>query len=116
VSRILVVDDNPAMLEHFESSLRAAGQVVISARSAKTALAFHEDAPADLIIADIFMPEESGLRAKGDRVKILAVTGLGMLGDVLHQARNLGADATIEKPFDTLELVRTVQNLLHANG
>jgi CheY-like chemotaxis protein len=77
----------------------------------------------DLIITDLVMPDSEGLetivaaRKNHPAGKIIAIS-VGNRGgdraDYLRQARLLGADATLCKPFSTADLFRTVEQTLHA--
>ena len=68
------------------------------------------------------MPEQDGietiaqLRAMSSRLPILAISGLGMVGDTdfLKAAAAIGATDTLAKPFRAVELVSKVSSLLQA--
>ena len=74
----------------------------------------------DIIITDIFMPEQDGIeliiQARRERpdTKIIAMSGRGRVGNTsfLDIADYLGADATIAKPFDAELLLRSVRSVL----
>jgi CheY-like chemotaxis protein len=72
-----------------------------------------------LVILDIFMPEMDGLetlaalRAYAPRLPIIAMSGGGATGmDLLLEAKQLGADWTIAKPFTVAEIMALVGSAL----
>jgi CheY-like chemotaxis protein len=134
MARILVVDDEPEIRDLCAVTLREAGHHVVLADNGQSALDIHRIAPQDLVLLDMFMPIKDGLetlkalRQSSPTPKVIAVSaGWRVTGrrtategaprDVLDEARALGADAVLHKPFDPDELVRTVQSLIsHPRG
>ena len=120
--RILVVDDNDDVLLSMNSLLEAAGHEAETASDARRALEIHRTRPADLVITDIFMPEQDGLetivqfRSESPHVKIVAMSGGGDIAkhDYLEVAQHAGADAMLRKPFDPQQLLDTVEKLTRA--
>ena len=76
--------------------------------------------PAELVVTDLFMPEQEGLetirelRRSSKDIKILVVTGAPPGGalDFRAHATLLGAGATLSKPFTRDELLSAVHDLL----
>lgn len=75
----------------------------------------------DLVITDLLMPEQEGietiLKIRNDHpaMPILAMSGGGRMAgtmDILHTAKLLGAVKTFSKPFNPIELVDTVKQIL----
>lgn len=129
MARILVVDDEPEIRDLCAVTLREAGHHVVMADNGQSALDIHRIAPQDLVLLDMFMPIKDGLetlsalKQAARAPKVIAVSAgwrvTGRRGedqnpprDVLDEARALGADAILHKPFDPDDLVRTVQGLL----
>jgi CheY-like chemotaxis protein len=121
--RILIVDDNADMLELMRIPLEEAGYQVETTQSGHLALDSQRRCPADLLIADIFMPETDGLelisklRSEFPRMKIVAMSAMdgracGRSLDYLAIATMAGAHATMRKPFDVGHLMRTVHTVL----
>jgi CheY-like chemotaxis protein len=118
----LVVDDDDFVRNFVCEALETWGFEVYAAEDGKTAaaiLAEHHD--ISLIVTDILMPSGDGigliLKVRGDagnaQPKIIAISGGGVIqADLyLQNARGLGADASLSKPFSSHELMRTVARL-----
>jgi len=117
---ILVVDDEAPVRDMLRVVLQKEGYAVASAADGKEAVRMFRRRPADLIITDIIMPEQEGLKTIFDlrrdspTVKIIAISGVGRygLGDYLEAAAAFGADRTFAKPFDRRELLSAIRDLL----
>ena len=117
--RILVVDDNADLRSTIQALLQADGFDVVVAGDGEAALAAHQSRPADVVITDLFMPDKDGietiveLKKISPKVKILAISGWTSTqgSDYLRVAREIGAAATLQKPFDPQELSRVVRQL-----
>jgi CheY-like chemotaxis protein len=118
--RILLIDDDAALRGVVRRALERAGHEVVDANDAASGLRLQEQAPADLVITDIYMPGEDGiqairrLRKSSPGLKILAMSG-GMLAgpaDLREHALVLGANAVLAKPFELATLVAEVARLL----
>ena len=118
---ILLVDDDAGVRGAARRILERAGYRVVAVETAAEALAQAAAQPIELVITDIYMPDMDGieliqsLRAHGGRVPILAISGgPGYEVGSLEDARLLGADATLGKPFTPTELSSAVAALLAA--
>jgi two-component system phosphate regulon response regulator PhoB len=117
--RILVIEDEPDLLELIEVNLKAAGFDVLSAATGTAGLgAVRKFLPA-LIILDVMLPELDGLEickmlrrdAATAALPIIILTAKASeLDRVL--GLELGADDYVTKPFSTRELILRVKNLL----
>ena len=113
---ILVVDDEPKIVQLARDYLEHAGMRVLTANDGKFALtAAHAEKP-DLIVLDLGLPEMDGLdvtRAlrKESSVPIIMLTARGEETDKLV-GLELGADDYIVKPFSPKELVARVRAVL----
>ena len=110
---VLVIDDDPDMVESLAMMLQDHGFRVLTANDGVHGLeVFRKQRPA-AVLTDILMPEQDGLgaivemRRERPDVKIIAISGAGRMGrtDPLAMARKLGADATFEKGRSANELV-----------
>jgi DNA-binding response OmpR family regulator len=114
--RILVVDDDPGIVDVLSYSLAREGYEVQTAADGIEALAATTQAEPDLVILDLMLPEVSGeevcrrLRAAGNTVPILMLTAKDAeLDKVL--GLELGADDYLTKPFSTAELLSRIRAL-----
>jgi two-component system, OmpR family, alkaline phosphatase synthesis response regulator PhoP len=114
--KILLVDDEPEILEICRDYLKAAGYEVVTAKDGAQGLsAFRRERP-DLIVLDLMMPEMDGLdlcRAirRESNVPIIMLTARVEETDKLI-GLELGADDYMTKPFSPRELVARVKVVL----
>lgn len=124
MARILVVDDDQSILSVFRQVLEAEGHEVIEAQNGTVALERFREQPADLVITDMYMPDTDGieamirLEAENPAVRIVAMSGGGWTdkGSVLDLAAQLGAVASLEKPFSRDEILAVVRRVLSGAG
>ena len=115
-AHILVVDDDPDVRWIIAQDLQEIGYVVTEADSGRAALAILEqDAPCDLMVADLVMPGLSGLdtlrlarRARPD-LKVLFASGYA---DLSRFGGNLSSHTLLKKPFKSETLAEAVQTAL----
>lgn len=119
MARILVIDDDPDIREVTQRMLQSAGHIVTLAADGLEGLACMRSAPADLVIADLYMPGKEGvetiqeLRQRFHELPIIAISGkLTAAVTMLTVARHLGALATLQKPFSREELLEAVEKAL----
>ncbi len=113
---VLVVDDEPKIVQLARDYLERAGYSVLAAHDGKTAMASIRAEKPDLIILDLGLPEMDGLdvtRAlrKDSNVPIIMLTARAEETDKLV-GLELGADDYITKPFSPKELVARVRAVL----
>ena len=113
---VLVIDDEPGIVDFIEVGLREEGYRVASAGTAGEGLrCLHEQAPA-VIILDVGLPDEDGFsllgRIRGESdVPVVMLTARGEVDDRIR-GLELGADDYIAKPFHFAELLARVRALL----
>ena len=115
--RLLVVDDDPAVLRGLRRALGLSGFAVETAADGEAALALLTQGGVDAVVLDVSMPGLSGvevvtrLRRLGDDVPVLM---LSALDDVADRIAGLaaGADDYVVKPFSTAELELRLRALL----
>jgi two-component system, chemotaxis family, chemotaxis protein CheY len=120
VACILIIDDEDQPRRMLQQVLTRAGYEVIEARDGNEGLQRYRATPTDIIITDILMPEKEGLetiidlRREFPSVKIIAMSGGGRTGNLnfLDVAKRLGAQRTLEKPFDLQAMLGAVSELL----
>jgi two-component system, OmpR family, response regulator MprA len=119
-TRVLVVDDDPAVRSAVSRALRV-DYDVDEAVDGADALARHAATPADAIVLDLLMPEVGGLdvcrslRRRGDGVPVLVVTARDAVSDRV-EGLDAGADDYLVKPFAIEELRARVRALLRRTG
>ncbi len=114
---ILVVDDEPAILQIIQERLEREGFAVHTAGSGEEALASVEAGAPDLIILDLMLPGIDGfdvlraVRQAGHQVPVIVLTARDDQVDVVV-GLELGADDYIVKPFNPRELAARVRAVL----
>lgn len=117
--RLLVIDDEPHLLQAIAAVLRRLGYEVATARGGQEALVRLAETLPDLIISDIRMPGMDGhqlarhLRAspRTDLIPIVFLTALGDTADRIAGFRT-GVDAYLTKPFQPEELFAVIASIL----
>jgi CheY-like chemotaxis protein len=120
---ILVIDDDAMVRQALIQVLENSGYEVHCASDGRQGLQAFRIRRPDLVISDIIMPEMEGIetimevRILSRDCPIIAISGGGRLGraDFLAVAKQLGATATLVKPFETEDLLRTVASCLAGN-
>ncbi len=116
--RILLVEDEPHLAFHLEFNLQAEGYDVVPAQNGKIALdKYRRDAPFDLVILDVMMPEIDGFAVAHEIRKHDSQTGILMLtarASEEDRIRGLesGVDDYITKPFHLKELLLRVRRMM----
>jgi CheY-like chemotaxis protein len=122
MAAVLVIDDNATFREFCRMVLEAALHVVVEAPDGKEGLEAFERERPDLVLCDLFMPEQDGLgvirelRRLSPATRVVAMSGGGTRakGDFLETARAMGASDTLSKPFGREELLEAVAKALAA--
>ncbi|MFC9067134.1 MULTISPECIES: response regulator transcription factor [Streptomyces] len=120
-SRVLIVDDEPAVRDALQRSLAFEGYATETAVDGLDALTKAERYHPDAIVLDVLMPRMDGLttarrlRATGDRVPILMLTARDTIGDRVS-GLDAGADDYLVKPFELDELLARLRALLRRSG
>jgi DNA-binding response OmpR family regulator len=118
---ILLVEDNPNILESLQNNLETDGYQVFVAMRAAQALALAASQAPDLIILDIELPDRDGyhvleeLRKHDDHSPVLILSARNLESDKLQGFR-LGADDYVTKPFSIMELLARISALLRRAG
>lgn len=121
--QVLIVDDEPNIVQALEYLLQRRGLAVRTARDGAEALRIIEADKPDLVLLDVMMPVMSGhevclrVRERADlgHVKILMLSAKGYDAEV-SRGMAIGADVYITKPFSTKELMAKVDQLLGTAG
>ncbi|HQD39382.1 MAG TPA: response regulator transcription factor [Bacillota bacterium] len=116
-SKILIVDDEPAIVELVKYNLEREGFSCLVAEDGEQALDIAQKESPDLIVLDIMLPKKDGyavcreLRAMGLQMLILMLSAKGEEIDRVL-GLEIGADDYLPKPFSTRELVARVKAML----
>lgn len=116
-ARLLVVDDEPSILELLSVTLRFAGFEVATATNGADALNKVRDFAPDLLVLDVMMPGLDGfavastLRGRGDQVPVVFLTAKDATEDRV-QGLTLGGDDYVTKPFSLEEVVARIRSVL----
>ncbi|MBA6436811.1 MULTISPECIES: response regulator transcription factor [Streptomyces] len=120
-SRILIVDDEPAVREALQRSLVFEGYATETAVDGLDALAKVGSYDPELIVLDVLMPRMDGLtaarrlRATGVTLPILMLTARDTVGDRVT-GLDAGADDYLVKPFELDELLARIRALLRRSS
>jgi two-component system phosphate regulon response regulator OmpR len=115
-NRILIVDDDPALLELLERYLGEQGFAVAGVAYGEEMDRYLAESPVDLIILDLMLPGEDGLSI-AKRLRVSGTTPILMLsarGDDVDRIVGLevGADDYLAKPFNPRELLARLRAIL----
>lgn len=117
MTKILVVDDEPAMREGLSDNLSLEGYKVQTAQNGEAALEAINQDTFDIVILDVMMPKVSGfdvcksLRKDNNNVPIILLTAKGEEMDRVL-GLEFGADDYIAKPFSLRELLARIKAVL----
>jgi two-component system OmpR family response regulator len=115
--RILVVDDEPSIVDAVSTALRYEGFDVSQAESGREALRIAGDVEPDLIVLDWMLPDLNGLevgrrlREQGFKTAILFLTAKDAVENKVEALR-AGGDDYVTKPFSLAEVVARVHAIL----
>ncbi len=121
MKRILIIEDDPAILKGLETSLKDVPYDVLSAMDGERGLAVARREKVDLIILDLMLPKKNGmdvcrdLRNEGNNTPILMLTSKKEEVDKVL-GLEIGADDYMTKPFSLRELQARLRALLRRKG
>ena len=114
--KLLIIDDEPGILDTVESKMRREGYTTFTAESAEDGMRLFRRIKPDLVILDIMLPQRSGLdfcRAvrKETSTPIIMISAKSEESDRV-KGLELGADDYLVKPFSLSELTARVKAVL----
>jgi two-component system alkaline phosphatase synthesis response regulator PhoP len=121
IKRILLVEDEPSLLDLVKLNLELDGNKVVGVKDGIEAIKRFKDEQFDLVVLDIMIPGIDGLnvceniRLKNTEVPILFLSAKNSAEDRIAGLKK-GADDYLTKPFNLEELQLRVQNLLARKG
>ena len=120
-ARILVVDDEPSIVDAVSTAFRYEGYDVMEASTGREALEAVTVVEPDLVVLDWMLPDIEGievgrrLRARGFRTAVLFLTAKDGVEHTV-QALRAGGDDYVTKPFSLAEIVARAQAILRRTG
>ncbi len=123
-ARLLVVEDEPNILELLSASLRYAGFDVLTATGGTEAVQAAQRHRPDLIVLDVMLPDMDGfdvvrrLRGGGARIPVVFLTARDATEDKIR-GLTLGGDDYVTKPFSLEEVIARIRAVLrrtHGDG
>ncbi|HLI04602.1 MAG TPA: sigma-54 dependent transcriptional regulator [Terracidiphilus sp.] len=121
MNHILVVDDEAEIRNSLEEILREEGYSVTCAAAAGEAMLMLEDAPCDVVLLDIWLPDRDGLEVLTDirrmsgesRPEVVIISGHGTI-ETAVKATKLGAYDFLEKPLSLERTLIVLKNAVEA--
>jgi len=117
MTKVLIVEDDPAILRGLADNLRFEKYDVLTATDGEAGYKLQHAQNPDLIVLDLMLPRMTGLelcrklRTEGRQVPILMLTARGEEADRVV-GLDLGADDYVTKPFSVMELLARIRALL----
>jgi DNA-binding response OmpR family regulator len=117
MTKVLIVEDDPAILRGLADNLRFEKYDVLTATDGEAGYKLQHTQNPDLIVLDLMLPRMTGLelcrklRTEGQQVPILMLTARGEEADRVV-GLDLGADDYVTKPFSVMELLARIRALL----
>ena len=120
---VLVVEDDPTILQLLEVNFEMEGFIVLRAEDGEQGLAVARESAPDVIVSDVMMPKMSGLELVKALKASTATKAIPVIllsakaqGTDVRQGLEAGADDYVTKPFEPLDLIDRVNGILLRNG
>ena len=118
-AKVLLVDDDPVILKLLQVNFEMEGYTVLTASDGVEGLEKARAERPDIVLLDIMMPRMDGLQVTKElkssddtkEIPIILLSAKAQASDV-QTGRDVGADDYLTKPFDPLELLDRVGDLL----
>ena len=118
--RILVVDDEPQIRDLLSVYLIRQGFDVVTAASSQETLESLDKNAIDMVVLDIGLADEDGLKLLEEikknrpKVRVVMLTGMGFVEDLLQEAHQKGADGYVSKIVPLDELLTAIKRGFNA--
>ena len=120
MKKILLVDDDPFIIESTTIVLEDSGYEVSAAHNGDEALDLLASKTYDLMITDVVMPQKDGIevllnvKRRYPDLKVMVISGGGRLNvtNYLETAQHMDAAATLAKPFNNKDLLDKISDIL----
>ncbi|MEM8934277.1 MAG: response regulator, partial [Acidobacteriota bacterium] len=119
--RVLIVDDEPGVLESIAGVLDDEGYSTLTASNGVEGLELFEAERPDMVLLDIWLPDRDGLevlralRERDPEARVVMISGHGTVSTAV-KAIKMGAHHYLEKPVSYEQLVETVDSVLTVDG
>ena len=116
--RILVVDDEPQIREMLSMYFSRHGYDAATAGDSAETLRLVQETAVDVVVLDISLADEDGLKLLEQLKKtqpglrVIMLTGMGFVEDLLQEAQQKGADGYVSKVLPLDELLLAIQRIL----
>ena len=116
--RILVVDDEPQIREMLSLYFANHGYEAATAANSAETLRAVQESQVDVVVLDIGLAEEDGLKLLDQlkrahpTLRVIMLTGMGFVEDLLLEAQQKGADGYVSKVLPLDELLLAIQRIL----
>lgn len=116
--RILVVDDEPQIREMLSMYFAQHGYDASTAGDSAETLRLVKETPVDVVVLDISLADEDGLKLleqlkkSQPALRVIMLTGMGFVEDLLQEAQQKGADGYVSKVLPLDELLLAIQRIL----
>lgn len=116
-ARILIVDDEPAIVESLRAVVEAAGYATLAAGTARECTEVFARQPCDLVLLDLMLPDRTGLEVLTDIVAVrpdtpvLMLTAYGSIETAVEATRR-GAANFLTKPWNNRQLLLEIEQQL----
>ena len=119
--KILIIDDEEQIRKMLRAFLEGEDFHIFEAKNGNEGIKIFKDEMPEIVISDIIMPDKEGLETimeinrMGMNTKIIAISGGGYVHSTsyLDLALKLGADFVLEKPFERVALMETINLALN---
>jgi len=117
MKKLLIIDDEPGIVEEVRSFFEEEGYETYTADTAKMGMELIEKFKPDLVLLDMKLPDMSGLavlrmcKTSYPTIKVIVNTGY-VDQHLIDEAERLGRDAFLQKPFDLTRLKDEIDQLL----
>jgi CheY-like chemotaxis protein len=120
MATILIIDDNSTLRAMIEGVLTGVGHLVESATNGNDGVARYHANPAEVIICNLFMPKNQGIKAVAalrkinEHVQILAISGMASLlrDQNLPIAERFDSVRILSRPFQPAALLRLIDEMV----
>lgn len=117
--KILVVDDEPQIVHLLSARLKASGYQTYGANDSYQCIKMTKEVNPDLILLDMKMPAGGGIQAFNNLKSSIYTQDIPVIfitaypgPEVEKQVKELGADGFFAKPFNSVDLLNQIKNLI----